>query len=278
MILITGATGTIGSELVRLLSARGEQVRAMTRDPSRVTGVPAVRGDFDDPETLAAAATGVDTVFLLSAPGPWVARHDEAMLEAAEAAGVRKVVKVSAIGTGERTDVGNWHLPGEQALRSGGMEWTVLRPSSYASNALQWAAAIRSRQPIPNTTGTGQQGVVDPRDVAEVAVRALTSADHAQTVLTLTGPDLRSVPDLAAILGDVIGRPLETVDIPLDAYRDRMLAAGMDTGFADVAVNGSRLVAEGGNARLTDDVERSLGRPPRAFVSWAKDHRAAFIG
>jgi uncharacterized protein YbjT (DUF2867 family) len=275
MMLITGATGTVGREVVRLLSERGEEVRAMARDSSRVEGV-AVRGDFDDPGTLAAAAEGADTLFLLSAPGPAVARHDAAMLAAAEKAGVRKVVKVSAIGTGDLPDAGDWHLPGERALRSGGMEWTILRPSSYASNALRWAPMIAAGDPVPNTTGAGVQGVVDPRDVAEVAVRALTSADHAGTVLTPTGPDLLSVPDMAAILARVIGRPLETADIPLDAYRDGMLAAGMDPAFADVAVNGSRLIAEGGNARLTGDVERSLGRPPRTFATWAEDHRTAF--
>jgi uncharacterized protein YbjT (DUF2867 family) len=276
MMLITGATGTIGREVVRLLSNRGEEVRAMARDPERVTGAPAVRGDFDDPETLAAAAAGAEALFLLSAPGPSVAHHDAAMLTAAEKAGVRKVVKVSAIGTGEQTGVSDWHLPGEQALQSGGMEWTVLRPSSYASNALHWAPMIRSGAAIPNTTGTGEQGVIDPRDIAEVAVRALTSPGHNGAVLTLTGPELLAVPAMATILGTAIGRPLETVDVPLDAYRDGMLAAGMDPAFADTAVNGSRLVAEGGNARLTGDVERALGRPPRTFADWAADHRAAF--
>jgi uncharacterized protein YbjT (DUF2867 family) len=281
MILITGATGTIGSEVVRLLAAKGEQVRAMTRDPSKVArqpGVEVVRGDFDDHGSLAKAAADTEILFLLNAPGPWIVHHDEAMLTAAQAAGIRKVVKLSAIGTGESAGVkaGDWHLPGEQALRSSGMEWTVLRPSSFASNTLRWAAAIQSGDPIPNTTGTGVQGVIDPRDVAEVAVRALTSGDYTQSVLTLTGPELLSVPDLAVQLGDALGRTLETVDVPLEIYREQMLAAGIDPAFAEVAVNGSRLVAEGGNARLTEEVQQVLGRPHRTFATWAHDHRDAF--
>jgi uncharacterized protein YbjT (DUF2867 family) len=283
MILITGATGTIGSAVVRLLAARGEQVRAMTRDPSKAQawpGVEAVRGDFDDDASLARAAVGASRLFLLSAPGPSVSRHDEAMLAAARAAGVRRVVKLSAIGTGELADfeVADWHLPGERAVRASGLEWTVLRPSSFASNTLRWADPIRAGNPIPNTMKAGPQGVVDPRDVAEVAVRALTTDAHLGAVLTLTGPELLSVPDQAAQLGSLLGRPLTTVDVPLDAYRTRLLAAGLDPTFAEAAVHGSKLVAEGGNARLTQDVERVLGRQPRPFAVWARDHLEAFAG
>lgn len=283
MILVTGATGTVGSAVVRLLAVGGEPVRVMTRDPSKVgplPGVEVVRGDFDDYDSLAQAAAKAETLFLLSAPGPWVARHDQTMLATAQASGVRKVVKLSAIGTGEQTGVtaGDWHLPGEQALRSSSLQWTVLRPSSFASNTLRWAAAIRSGNPVPNTTGAGAQGVIDPRDVAEVAARALTSGEYAQSVLTLTGPELLSVPDLAAQLGNVLGRTLQTVDVPLKAYREQMLASGIDPAFADVAVNGSRLVAEGRNRRLTGEVQLVLGRPPHTFATWARDHRDAFAG
>ncbi|MEV1179644.1 NAD(P)H-binding protein, partial [Nonomuraea sp. NPDC049784] len=279
MILVTGATGTIGGEVLRLLSARGERVRAMTREPSRVPalpGVEAVRGDFDDPASLAQAAAGAGTLFLLSAPGPEIIRHDEAALAAARAAGMRKAVKLSAIGTGEHVKVGDWHLPGEQALRASGMGWTVLRPTRFASNTLFWAPLIRAGQPIPNMTGTGTEGYIDPRDIAEVAVRALTSGDLAGLVLTLTGPGLLSVPDVVGQLGEALGRELETVDISLDAYRQQLLAAGRNPGFVDVALNGAELVLRGGNARLTDDVEKALGRPPRTYRTWAEDHRAAF--
>jgi uncharacterized protein YbjT (DUF2867 family) len=280
MILVTGATGTIGREVVRLLAGRGGPARAMTRNPAKTplpAGIEVVRGDFDDPQSLADAVTGVEALFMLDAPGPWIAQHDRAVLAAARAAGVRRVVKLSAIGTGERTGkVGNWHLAGEQALRAGDGEWTVLRPSSFASNALHWAPMVCAGQPIPNPFGTGTQGVVDPWDVAEVAVRALTSDNHAGQVLTLTGPELLSVADMAGQLGELLGRTVTTIDVPLDAYRDGMLARGIDPAFVDVAVDGASLIAAGGNARLTDDVAQALDRPPRTFATWAYDHRDAF--
>lgn len=279
MILVTGATGTVGTQVVRILAQRGESVRAMTRNPKRAS-VPAqvVRADFDDRASLDAAVAGVDAVFLLDAPGPWIERHDLAMLDAVRAHGVGKVVKLSAIGTGEDTDsrVGGWHLPGEEALRAGEAAWTILRPSSFATNTLSWAPMIRAGQPVANMTGNGAQGVIDPRDVAEVAVAALTTPGHERRTYTLTGPELLSAPDQVAALGTVLGRTIEVVDVPLDVARQQMLAAGRDPEFVDVAMRGQRLIAEGGNARLTDDVASVLGRPARTYAAWAEEHRAAF--
>jgi uncharacterized protein YbjT (DUF2867 family) len=278
MILVTGATGTIGSEVVRRLAQQNQPVRAMTRDPSRVgawPGVEVVFGDFDKPASLAEAAVGASTLFLLSGPGPSQAGHDVSMLDAARSAGVTSVVKLSAIGTGERNNakVGMWHRPGEEAVRTNGMKWTILRPSSFASNALRWAGPIRAGDPIPNTTGAGVQGVVDPRDVAAVAVAALTSPQHDGQTYTLTGPELLSVPDQAAQLGGVLGRPINIIDVAPHAVREQMLASGMDPAFVDVVIDGAAFVRDGGNAVLTDDVERLLGRPPGSFRTWAHDHR-----
>jgi uncharacterized protein YbjT (DUF2867 family) len=254
----------------------------MTRHPARAAfpaAVEVVRGDFDDPRSLADAATGIEALFLLDAPGPWIPQHDRAMLAAARAAGVARVVKLSTLGPDDpESPVGRWHLPGERELRAGDGAWTVLRPSTYASNILNWAPMIRAGQLIPNPNGNGAQGVIDPRDIAEVAARALTSDRHAGQVLTLTGPELLSVPDVAARLGEQLGRTVATVDVPLDDYRRGLLDRGLDPVFVDAAVTGSRLVAAGGSALLTDDVARVLGRAPRTFATWARDHRDAFAG
>jgi len=279
MILVTGATGTIGTEVVRILAERGERVRAMTRNPEGVS-LPAevVRGDFDDRDSLDGAVAGAGAVFLLDAPGPWIERHDLAMLDAVRSHAVGKVVKLSAIGTGENTELrlGGWHLPGERALHAGEAAWTILRPSSFATNTLHWAAMIRAGQPVANLTGNGAQGVIDPRDVAEVAVAALTTPDHAGRTYTLTGPELLSTPDQVEILRKVLDRPIEIVDVPLDVAKEQMIAAGRDPEFAEDAMRGQRFIAEGGNARLTADVAAVLGRTARTYASWADDHRAAF--
>lgn len=286
MILITGATGTIGGHVLRLLASRGEPVRAMTRDPANLnppagSAIDVVRADFDDPASLARAAAGVRTVFLVTVPGSPTPRHDLAMLEAARSAGVARVVRLSAIGTGDEfgdETVGAWHLLAERAVRASGMAWTLLRPSIFASNFLQFASLINAAAPVPNLTGAGRQGVVDPRDVAAVAVAALTTPAYAGQVLTPTGPELLSVPDQADLLGRVLGRPVLTVDLPLDVAREQLLASGVDPAAVDAIITGVAWARAGHNAILTEDVARVLGRPPTSFETWARDHQDVLRG
>ncbi|PXX63047.1 uncharacterized protein YbjT (DUF2867 family) [Nocardia tenerifensis] len=282
MILITGATGTIGSEIVRQLAARGERVRAVTRDPARAQfpdGVEVVRGDYHDPASIAAAASGAEAAFAVGMLGPEYADLDRALIVTAVEAGVRRIVKLSAIGTGEAElgHIGGWHLPGERAVRDSGVDWTILRPSSFASNTLSWADAIRTGQPVPSMTGGGSQGVVDPRDVSAVAVEALLTSEHAGRVYTLTGPELLTAADQAAVLAEVLARPVEVVDVPDAVARENMLAAGLSEEFVAGALAGQAYVRGGGNAVVTDDLRRALGRAPRTYREWATDHVHAFL-
>jgi uncharacterized protein YbjT (DUF2867 family) len=265
MILVTGATGTVGRHVVHLLSARGVPVRAMTRSPQKVAAGPdVVAADFDDPASLRRAVAGADAVMLITAPRTPTARHDLAMIDAAREAGVGRVVKLSAIGTGERYAggvIGEWHLRGEEALRAGGLSWTILRPSVFASNMLWWAGAIRAGTPVADTVDGARQGVVDPRDVSAVAVEALTGDGHDKALYTLTGPAPISVGEQALILGGVLGVDIAVATAPPP---DAAWAAG---------IAWSR---DGHNAVVTGDVERLLGRPPGSFRRWAEDHRGAF--
>ncbi|MFI1443987.1 NAD(P)H-binding protein [Streptomyces fructofermentans] len=283
MILVTGATGTIGSGVVRLLAERGGKVRALTRDPSRMrapegAAVEVARGDYLDLASVDAALGGVEAVFLVGVLGPDDAERDRALVARALAAGVGRIVKLSAIGTGESGlgRVGTWHLPGERAVRDSGAQWTVLRPSSFASNTLSWAGAVRAGEPVPNMTGDGRQGVVDPRDVSAVAAEALLSARHAGRTYTLTGPETLSVPDQAAVLAEVLGRPVGTEDLAPDRARTRMSEWGMDAEYVEGVSAGNAFVRRGGNDVVTEEVRQVLGRAPRSYREWARDHREAF--
>ena len=277
MILVTGATGTVGRHVLRLLAAQPEPVRAMTRRPAAVApapGLEVVPADFTEAGSLAAAVRGVRAVFLLTAPPAPTPRHDLALLAAARAAGVGHIVKLSAIGAS--STLGAWHLAAEQALQADSPSWTILRPSSFASNVLRWAPAIRAGRPVPDHTGPGRQGVVDPRDIAAVAVAALTRPGHRGRIHTLTGPALLDVAAQARILAGVLARPVTTIDVPGPAARDDLLRAGLDPAAVDEIVAGSAWARAGHNAVLTGDVERILGRPATSFRTWADDHRAAF--
>jgi uncharacterized protein YbjT (DUF2867 family) len=277
MILVTGATGTIGRTLLRLLAERDVPVRAMSRTPERIpAGIDAVHGDFEDSDSLRKAVDGVDAVFLLSAPGATIPRHDLALLEVAGDVG--KVVKISAMKTGEPgfEVTSAWHSPGEQAIQDSDREWTILRPSVFASNSLAWVPQIKAGEPIPTYYGDGGAGVVDPRDIAAVAVEALLTSDHNKQIYTLTGSETLSAADQVAHLGELLGKSLRVVDVPSDQVRTAMLAQGMDSDAADLAVEGYEKVRNGAAAFVTDDVASVLGRAPRTFKDWAQDHLELF--
>ncbi|GGN58920.1 NAD(P)-dependent oxidoreductase [Actinoplanes lobatus] len=284
MILVTGASGTVGRHVMQLLQQSGHRARAMVRArPGRTMppGVDVVQADFEDLASLRRAVADVRAVFLLTAPDTPTPDHDMALLAVARAAGVSSVVKLSAIGTGERfgtATVGAWHHMAEDAVRASGLTWTILRPSSFASNCLYWADAIRAGQPVPNLTGDGEQGVIDPRDIAAVAVAALTDPAHAGKTYTLTGPELLSLPDQANQLAEAIGRPVVTVDVPPASAPQQLLASGMPPAAVEATVIGTAWARAGHNRILTDDVATVLARPPAAFRDWARRHREAFTG
>ncbi|WTX12813.1 SDR family oxidoreductase [Streptomyces sp. NBC_00005] len=281
MILVTGATGTIGSEVVRQLVARGEKVRALSRDPAKAQLPPEVesmRGHPRDRASVEAAMAGVRAAFLVGVFGPDDAEHDRGLVEAARAAGVRRIVKLSAIGTGDpRLGVfGTWHLHGEESVRASGLEWTVLRPSAFASNTLTWAQALREGIPAPNMMGDGRQGVVDPRDIADIAVTALLEPGHSGRTYTLTGSETLSAREQAAVLGEILGRPVELRDLTPEQRREQLLTTGLSESYADGLLVTARFIQDGGNDVVTDDVRQVLGRPARTYREWAEDHKGEF--
>jgi len=261
MILVTGATGTIGSALVDQLLAADVEVIALTRDPSKVEPRPGL--------TVTTEIRKARAVFLLTPAGPAAPAIDQAFLRQAIRAGAERVVKLSAIGTPSEPTNGNWHQPGEQAVRESGLAWTILRPTTFDSNTLAWAGDIRAGRPVPNVFDDGKQGVIDPADVAAVAAEALTTDGHDGRTYTLTGPELLSVPEQAAHLAEALKVPVTTVDVP--PTPDLFPAE-----LAEVALAGAELVRTGGNAIVTGDVERVLGRRPGTYRAWAEANRDRF--
>lgn len=283
MILVTGATGTVGRPLLELLSARGEPVRAMVRNPAAAVVPPAVevvRGDFDAPASLPGALAGVSAAFLLTAPSTPTGDHDAVFVSAARRAGVERIVKLSAIGTGAVTPegevIGSQHADGERVLREAGADWTILRPSVFATNTLSWADAIRHGRPVANLTGAGRQGVIHPRDIASVAVTALTTDGHTGRVYTLTGPESLSVPEQVTILGEVLGRTVAHTDIDPGTIRAQLAGSGMTDAAVRIMVNGLSYARSGRNDAVTSDVYSVTGRSPITYRAWAEEHRTWF--
>jgi uncharacterized protein YbjT (DUF2867 family) len=283
MILVTGSTGNVGRELVSQLAARGEPVRAVTRRPGAVSfpeGVEVVYGDFEDSASIEAAFAGADRAFLMSAqqPGSGHPTHDLQLVEAAQRAGVGHVVKLSVFDGGAGDDpIGAWTREAEAAAMDSGIDWTMLRPGRFMSNALWWAPMIRAGDTVAIPFATRPAAPIDPADVAAVALASLTGEGHRDRAYQLSGPEVLTPADELRLLGEALGRPLRLVEPPVDQVRAGMIAGGMPEAVVDAVVARS-LSEPGAEAEVLSTVWDILGRPATPFASWAKAHAHLFSG
>ncbi len=280
MILVTGATGTVGREVVAQLLAAGQKVRAMTRNPAKArldSRVEVVRGNFEDPSSLADAVRGVDRLFSLTL-GPQTGLHEKNLAEAAKAAGVRHIVKLSALGgDGDlKNDIRKWHDEGEQAIRETGIPFTVLYPGVFMSNALHWRESIRATGKVFSNYGDGKLPPVHPRDIAAVAVRALTSEGHEGKRYVITGPEALTVGEQVKILANAIGKSIEYVPVSDDAIRAGMEKAGLPAPLINALLPFAAFIRSGKAAQVYPTVEEVAGRQPFTFGDWARENAAAF--
>ncbi|MET8947932.1 NAD(P)H-binding protein [Streptomyces sp. NPDC004542] len=274
MIVVTGATGNVGRTLVRLLAEAGERVTGVAR---RITeadvppGVRTVAADLGQAESLRPALEGAEAVFLL------VAGEDpQGIVGAAKAAGVRRLVLLSSQGAGTRPQAYGHAAAFEAAVRESGLEWTVLRSGGLASNAFAWAGPVRLHRVAPAPFGDVGLPFVDPDDVAEVGAAVLRAPGpgHAGATYTLTGPAPTTPRERAAALAAVLGEPIrfveqtrEEAEAGMAAFMPPPVVAGT------LALLGAPLPEE---QQVSPDVERVLGRAPRAFAQWAARNARAF--
>jgi uncharacterized protein YbjT (DUF2867 family) len=283
MILVTGATGHVGSELVAQLVERGERVRAMTRRPEAggfPPGVEVVRGDFEDCASIDAALDGVARVFLMTAQEVGSAgapTHVRLFADAARQAGIRRIVMLSVLGGGG-SDPGDpfarWFHQAEGAVKNSGAAWTFLRPGRFMSNALQWAPMIKRDGRVTAPFGRRPAASVDPADIAAVALRALTGPGHENRAYELSGPEALTPVQEVDILAGALGRSLGFTHVSNDAARAGMLRAGMAEHVVDAII--ARAEKDDSGAEVLPAVREVTGRPPRRFAEWARAHLGAF--
>ena len=279
MILVTGATGTVGSEVVSQLAAIGERPRALVRNleaaRQRLGGrVEVVTGDLDRPETLDRALDGVGRLFLLTVPGPRQLGQERAVAEAARRAGVRQVVRLSRVGAGERSPlrIARFHWQAEQQLQRCGLAATILRSPMFMQNLLFMVQGGA----ISSAIGDGKVAMVDARDVAAAAVATLTSDGHAGKTYVLTGPHAVGLEDAARLLSQQLGTQICCVSLTPGDVRDGFLAMGVDPWLADDAATLDSLLAAGHDEPVADDIRRLTGRPPRTLTAFVQDYAVAF--
>jgi (4-alkanoyl-5-oxo-2,5-dihydrofuran-3-yl)methyl phosphate reductase len=281
MILVTGATGTVGRALIDQLVAAGVPTRAVTRRPDEARlpdAVEVMRADLDDPDSLVPAVRDVDAVFLLST-GPDLPRHDAHVAKAAAHAGVGRIVKLSSGRTGDpaATDpIPAWHRAGEEAVRDSGVPWTIVRPLGFMANALHWAPTIRDQDTVYAPYGQGRIAVVDPADIAAVAMQALLNPGHEGRIHTLSGPEALSPGEQTAILAEMLGRPLRYRETSPDDARAALVRFGVDAEMADAIMALRATALESFTSIVHPTVDEVTGRPARTFAEWAEAHRAEF--
>ncbi|GGU12497.1 nucleotide-diphosphate-sugar epimerase [Streptomyces coeruleorubidus] len=282
MIMVTGASGTVGREVVARLVPLAS-VRLLTRSPACLAppapGVEVVVGDFSDPVRLATAFAGVRAVFVVTAD-PLRPDHDANIIDVALACGVRHVVKLSALAVADPAAddlITRWQRANEERLLASGLDWTLLRPRAFMSNTLAWAGQIRESGVVRGLGRDGRNSCVDPRDIAQVAVRALTRTGHEGKTYALTGPQGLSPADQVAEISAVLGREIRFEEVSQDQARQALLVR-YPAPVADALMESARRTAAGAKSGIESGVAEVLGRPAGTFRQWAEDHRHAFTG
>ncbi len=267
MICVTGASGTLGSEVARQLDSAEAPFRSAyfsdrKAEAARAKGIEAVIIDYNRPETLRAAFQGCDRLFLL---GPNVLNQtalEKNAVEAAKAVGVGHIVKQSVMGaTEEAFSLAKVHRPVEKAIETSGLAWTFLRPNSFMQNAVTFmGGTIRAESTFYSATEQAKVSHVDVRDIAAVAVKALTEPGHEGKAYTLTGPEAFTYDQLARELTKVLGRPINHVNLPPSDLKQGMLAEGMPEALADRMLDLERYLRENRASRITNDIKEVTGR------------------
>jgi len=282
MILVTGATGTVGREVVRQLAAEGLPVRALVHNPDRageLTGprIEVVAADLEKPQTLDRAFEGVERVFLVSPAAEGLPEREGHAIDAARRAGARSIVKISVGGGPDAaTQIGRWHWSVEKQIESSGVPSTILRPNLFMQGSFFWLPRIAAENAFHLPMGDARVSVVDARDVAAVAVCALTLGGLPQRLYDLSGPEAISFETIGAEISRAAGRPVSYVDVTPRQWKKEAVESGVPAWLADDLSILYGALREGYGATVSTAVRDITGKAPRTFRDFATDHAARF--
>lgn len=283
MILVTGATGNNGSEIVKLLAAQNIPVRAMMRDRNRagaitLPNVKVVEGDFDRPETLLSALSGVDRAFLVTNSSEHAEAQQLAFVDAAKQSGVAHIVKLSQFAANADSPVRflRYHAAVEAAIQASGMAYTFLRPNLFMQGLLNFKSTIATQNAFYAAIGDAKVSMIDVRDIADAAFVALTGTGHEGKIYDLTGPQALTHTEAAQYLSDAIGRNITFVDIPPETMLETLLSIHFPTWQAEGLIEDYAHYCRGEASVVASGVQNATGKAPRSFETFAHDYAPMF--
>lgn len=281
-ILVTGASGNLGSLVLQELLRAGAPVRSMYRSQEEAAKAPAganpVIADFADPASLDRALDGMERVYLVCSPVPQLAELESNMLEACVRYKIRHLVLSSAFGAGQYDkSFPSWHFQVEQRVESSGIPATILRPESFMQNIPNfYAGSIKSDHAFYVAVGNAAIAFVDVRDIAAVAAKVLTSDGHAGKTYTLTGPEALTYSEVASKLSKLLGIEVRYVAISPEQLKQSMHQMGMPPWQVDALAELQAFYTDGPGAHVSQDVQTVLGREPIGFDRFLTDYAASF--
>ena len=292
MILVTGATGSNGTEILKRLATRNVQVRAMVRNRQRASAIPGsmaakgiavpnievVEADFDRPETLLAVLTGVERAFLLTNSSEHAEAQQIAFVDAAKQSGVKHIVYLSQFETDATSPVRflRYHAAVEAALQASGMAYTFLRPNLFMQGLLNFRSTIATQNTFYAAASDAKVSAVDVRDIAEVAVAALTETGHEGKIYDLTGPQALTHAEMAEYLSTALGRQITFVDISPEAMHETLLGIGLPIWQADGLLEDYAHYRRNEASTVTSGVRDAIAKDPRSFEAFARDYATMF--
>ncbi len=286
MILVTGATGKNGVEILKRLSGRKERIRAMVRKQSEIMsatpncGLEFVEADFDDAASLRRALSGVQRAFLVTNSSDRVEERQLRFVSLARESGVKHIVYLSQLHASSESPLRflRYHAAVEEAVRTSGMSYTNLRPNLYMQALLMIGKSIGSEGRFFAPAGDARVSVVDVRDIAAMAVAALTQTGHEGKTYDITGPEALTHAQMAAELSQALHRPVTFVDLPEQQFREALRGFHMPDWQADGLIEDYAHYRRGEAAGISSAVKEVAGEDPRPFAVFARDYRAAFLG
>ena len=282
-ILITGATGNISSGIVAQLKGSEHSLRALVRNPEKAEelrrqGVEIWVGDLEKPWTLGPAFAGVDTVWILSPPGPRAPEQCSNALWAARQGGAKHVVRMSAFGAAHTAPTINsrLHALSDAELVGSGIPFTILKPHFFMQNLMMAAQSVVQQGTMYFALADGKMGLIDSRDISDFAAHVLTSAGHEGKTYTLTGPASLSMHQIAAVIGEAVGKTVTYVPVSIDNARQSMAQMGLDDWMANLMCDYFAAYSSNWGDMVTNDFQRVTGKAPRSIEQFARDFCGEF--